>query len=330
MKIAFILSGGSIAPTNGIISQAKTWQRGLNQLGHDVILIDMWEPNDWPSFDAILYFGFNNFMSSHIYGLSKINKNIYVAPILDPTYSTRRLWLYAHWGITKLNLTNAYHSLNTVKHLIKGFLVRSEFEKKYIVKGFGVNDATCHIVPLSFDMPQMNIDNKVRKEDFCLHISLLTDERKNVKRLIEAAKKYQFRLVLGGKIRNQAEHDLLHSWIGGSEYIELRGFLSDKDKIDLYSRAKVFALPSTNEGVGIVALEAAALGCDIVITSLGGPKEYYGNLAEIVDPYSVDQIGQAVQKLMCEKSYQPDLQKYIKREYNLNSISKRLELIFSR
>lgn len=45
------------------------------------------------------------------------------------------------------------------------------------------------------------------------------------------------------------------------------------------------------EGVGIVAVDAAIYGCEIVITNIGGPKEYYDNMAYTVNPYNIDDIG---------------------------------------
>ena len=323
MKIAFILSGAVIAPTNGVVSQALIWKYGLEGLGHEVTLIDMWNKNDWSDFDILHYFGFSIYMRNHIIGVSKINSNIIVSPILDPDYSINRLKLYANFGISKLNLTNPYHGLSNVKDKIKLFFVRSEFEKKYMVRGFGVKSVHCTVVPLSFNIAPLP-KKLIEKESFCLHISLLTDKRKNVKRLIEAAIKYNFRLILGGKLRNKEEVKLLNSWIRGHKNIEYRGFLTNEDMMTLYAKAKVFALPSTNEGVGIVALEAAAMGCDIVMTNLGGPKEYYNGLSEIVDPYNIDEIGKAVIKLMHSKTNQPQLKNHITTNYSLQAISEKL------
>lgn len=322
MKIAFILSYGSFAPTNGIVSQGLAWKKGLECLGHEVFLINMWDKNDWKSFDSILFFGFNVFACEFINVVSQVNSNIIVAPILDPDYSIIALKIYTHWGSHKLRLTNPFYSLRSVKDRVRTVLVRSKFEKKYMVEGFGFAEENCKIVRLACGIIPPDI--LPRKEPFCLHISLLCDKRKNVKRLIEAAKKYHFRLVLAGKLRNPEEHQLLNSWIGNADNIEYRGYISEEEKMDLYSRAKVFALPSTNEGVGIVALEAAAMGCDIVITKLGGPHEYYEDKAKIVDPYNVDEIGQAVKYFIDGNTYQPGLSKYILHSYSNENISKEL------
>jgi glycosyltransferase involved in cell wall biosynthesis len=322
MKIAFILSNPVLSPTNGIVSQAKTWQKGLEGLGHKVFLIEMWRTNDWKSFDVIHFFGFSIYMRDLINSLVKVNTNIVVSPILDPDYSINKLKLYTHWGNTRIGLSNPYHALSSVTSKIKLFFARSEFEKEYLVKGFGIKVDQCIVVPLSFDI-SFPIKPTI-KEPFCLHISLLMDERKNVKRLIQAAIKYKFNLILGGKIHSENDLKTLYSWIGTNNNIEYRGFLSTEEMMSLYSRAKVFALPSINEGVGIVALEAAAMGCDIVITNVGGPKEYYKGMANIIDPYNVDEIGKGIMDLIYGKTYQPQLKNYIKNEYSILKITQNL------
>lgn len=326
MKIGYILSNPVFAQSNGIVSQALTWKKGLEISGHEVVLINMWDKNDWASFDVLHFFGFSRYMADFLKGVCKVNDKIVLSPILDPSYSISSFKAYCHWGNDKLRLTNAYHSLYTVKDKIKRYLVRSEFEQSYFVKGLNISEEQCKIVPLSFEPFKMT--NYQVRENFCLHVSLLCDERKNVKRLIEAAKKYKFHLVLGGKLRNDSERKLLSSWISGAKNIEYRGFLSEEEKNDLYSRARVFALPSVNEGVGIVALEAASCGCDIVITDKGGPKEYYNKMAITVNPYSVDEIGWAISNFLAGQTFQPDLASYINSNFSLEHITCCLEKIY--
>lgn len=326
MKIGFIMSHPVFAPTNGVVSQAYTWKKGLEQLGHDVVLVNMWDRNDWKSFDVLHFFGFSVYMAEFIQVVHHINANIAISPILDPNYSITNLKLRSYWGNRKLNLMNPFYALRKIKPFIKWIFVRSEFEQEYMIKGFGFDKARCPIIPLSFgiDLPE----TKVEKEPFCLHISLLCDDRKNVKRLIEAAKKYNFKLVLGGKLRNEEEKQMLASWMEGCGNVEYYGFLSLDAMKDLYARARVFALPSITEGVGIVALEAAIYGCDIVITNQGGPHEYYKNMAINVDPYSVDEIGMAVTRYMNEMTFQPCLQQYVIENYSLLSVAQKIVNVY--
>ena len=88
-----------------------------------------------------------------------------------------------------------------------------------------------------------------------------------------------------------------------------------------YKKAKEFALPSTNEGVGMVALEAADYGCEIVLTNLGAPKEYFDGMARLVNPYSIDDIGYAMRKTLTEGFSQPELLRFFARHYSLESCS---------
>lgn len=326
MRIAFMLANIPFASPNGVTSQALTWKKGLEQRGHQISLINPWEKNDWKAFDAIILFGFSEQACGFINIVWKVNRHIIVAPILDPSYSISALKIYTRWGSRKLRLTNPFYSMRSVKEKIGLFLVRSEFEQAYMSQGFDIPIDRCAIVRLSHEItaPQ----SFPEREPFCLHISLLCDERKNVRRLIEAAKKHKFKLVLAGMLRNDKEKGKLLSWIGDSSNIEYVGFVSEEKKMDLYARAKVFALPSTNEGVGIVALEAAAMGCNVVMTKLGGPKEYYSDMAEIINPYDIDEIGTAVMRFMNgEISYQPRLAEYVEREYSARAIAQKLESV---
>ena len=164
-----------------------------------------------------------------------------------------------------------------------------------------------------------------QKEDFCFHASRLAASNKNVPRLVEAAKKYGFNLVLAGMLASAEEKQWLHNMIDGYANIKFVGQLTDEELLSYYRKCKVFALPSITEGVGMVALEAAANGAEIVLTNDGGPKYYLQNHAEIINPYSVDEIGQAVMKLMDGNVYQPELLDYMKNNFSASACSKKLE-----
>lgn len=328
MKIAFVLADAVLSPTNGVVSQGLTWKKGLEQLGHNVELVNMWDKHNWKEFDIILFLGFSIYVRNFIKYLYSVNSNIVVAPILDPNYSINIYKLYVRWGCEKLRLSNAHNALYNVKDKIKLFLVRSEFEKIYLVEGLNISSQQCAVVPLSTGFDSHEIPLTIKKEPFCLHISLLMDKRKNVHRLIEAAKKYQFKLVLAGIVRSDKDLKLFHSWIDNYPNIEYKGYITEEEKIDLYSRAKVFALPSTNEGVGIVALEAAAFKCEIALTELGGPKEYYNGMAKLVDPYNIDAIGSAIIDFLNDRiAFQPQLSEYISLNFSQKNIAIALEKI---
>jgi glycosyltransferase involved in cell wall biosynthesis len=178
------------------------------------------------------------------------------------------------------------------------------------------------IVPLSVRTPFAK--QMLQKEDFVLHMSRLYSPNKNVRRLIEAAAiKYNFQLRLGGILNGEEEKRWLHSLIDGHDNIKYIGLLSEEDLVKWYSRCKVFALPSLVEGVGMVALEAAAQSAEIVLTNDGAPKDYYQGRAYLVNPRSVDEIGQACLQAL-KGGKQPELLDFMHKHYTLEACTKQL------
>lgn len=209
-------------------------------------------------------------------------------------------------------------------------MVRSSFEKEYINRVYHVANSQIRVVQLAFDKKleavSFDIDSK---QELCLHISSIYQPRKNVIRLVDAAKKYGFNLILAGNTGSDEQFRPIKDAIGNASNIEVLGFVSEKEKLELYQKAKVFALPSIQEGVGIVALDAAVLGCEIAITDIGGPKEYYyGKCAEVA-PYDVDSIGQGITSLLNgEKQYQPSLSKELIAKYSPGAMANKLVNVY--
>ena len=56
--------------------------------------------------------------------------------------------------------------------------------------------------------------------------------------------------------------------------IDHKGFVSEEEKLDLYSRTKVFVFPSSREGFGIAVAEALFLGIPVVAWKIPVLKIY--------------------------------------------------------
>lgn len=208
-------------------------------------------------------------------------------------------------------------------HSFKKLLVRSEYEGEYLRYCFGVGTDDILNAPISYEMPDAVIEDVHGKENFCLHVSAIYQERKNVRRLIEASKKYKFPLVLAGNPGNEDQQREINRWVDSTPWITIKGFVSNEELQLLYQKAKVFALPSINEGVGIVALNAAVAGCEVVLTEIGGPKEYFGGLANLVNPYDIDDIGQNILKAMSAQ-HNTNLKQHISENYSAHAVGKKL------
>lgn len=327
MKIAFIVPFANFQYSGGITVQGRMWKEGLEKLGHQVDLINNWDKYDWNSYDYIIFLGYGNSLLEYVRELIRFkHPKIVSAPIMDYHEGLRKFTLKSkYFGSVRLRYHRPLHDLYYCRRYFDFYLVRSEHEARFFSEGYGEPKEKIKAVPISFriqEYPEINLN---QKENFVFHASRLADPGKNVERLVEAAKKYNFNLILAGTLNGSEQEEWMHELIDGHDNIKCVGWISDEQLKDYYRRAKVLALPSIIEGVGMVALEAAIYGCEIVLTNLGAPKEYWNGQAVLVDPYDVDSIGKGVIEALNAKNAQPRLREFIIDKYNSDTCVKQLE-----
>lgn len=323
MKIAYVISETySISKYNGIRMQAEIWATELIRQGENVIKVNPWEYHNWGEYDIVHIFGPCEFILNFASGVFQQMPRIVFSPIIDTVQSIPKYKIASLWGCDKLRLASPNYTIRQARKYISHWFARSEYELHYIQEAYDVPLDSISIIPLSFRVVP-DAFNPVRK-NYCLHVSRLTDGRKNVIRLIKSAIKYRFQLVLAGSISSEEEFFNMKTLIDNNDNISYLGRVSDERLLQLYQEAKVFALPSINEGVGMVAVEAAACGCDIVITDKGGPKEYYNGMAKTVNPYSIKEIGTSILSFLTDTTYQPQLRNYVLSNYSLYECVKRM------
>ncbi len=111
---------------------------------------------------------------------------------------------------------------------------------------------------------------------YLLLAARLNDPRKNVGLLVRAfarvrARHPDLRLVLVGDEPGPALRRLVDELRLG-ECVVFGGAVPADDLLRLYQGAELFVLPSIQEGLGIVVLEALACGTPVVATACGGPE----------------------------------------------------------
>jgi len=138
--------------------------------------------------------------------------------------------------------------------------------------------------------------------------------RKNQLNLIRALNgtKYQL-VVIGSASANQLNYYNACKREAGAN-ISFVTNIPQQELIDYYRRAKVHVLASWFETTGLSTLEAAAMGCNIVITNKGDTREYFENYAYYCDPSSPSSIFAAVEAAAAA-AYNPLLHKKIYAQY---------------
>ncbi len=129
--------------------------------------------------------------------------------------------------------------------------------------------------------------------------------RKNLVRLIEAysavvsAGDVDVDLVIVGPRRFHAE-DVVTAAAALRDRIHLTGYLTDRQLAAAYIRSSGFVLPSLYEGFGLPVLEAMSHGVPVACSGAGALPEICGDAGLMFDPTSVEEMSDALRRLMNE------------------------------
>ncbi len=90
-------------------------------------------------------------------------------------------------------------------------------------------------------------------------------------------------------------------------HVHIRGYVTDAVRQELFAGAAVLVLPSWNEGFGLPALEAMALGVPVVAAGRGALPEVTGDAAILVDPGSAEELADAILRVLDDEALATDL-----------------------
>lgn len=180
-------------------------------------------------------------------------------------------------------------------------LPNSENEYKRLVAHYEIR-TPYKVIPNAIDPVLFNDGpNAYERDDNLVICAGRIEGRKNQLNLIKALRNTRFKLVIiGSSSPNQIKYYHTCKEAAGAN-ISFVGNLPQDELIAYYQKAKVHVLPSWFETTGLSSLEAAAMGCEIVITRKGDAAEYFENYAFYCEPDSVQSIFEAVEKASIKK-----------------------------
>jgi len=201
---------------------------------------------------------------------------------------------------------------------VSAVITDSENSKKDIIRFLGVPENKIYVIYLAADsrfrkLPAVNKQLLVKYDlppKFALYVGDV-NYNKNLPNLIRAfasLKRKDLYLVLVGKAfenKNLPEVEELLSLIDKlnlKEKVRILGFIEDQDLVKIYNLAQVFVLPSLYEGFGLGILEAMACGCPVLTSQTSCLPEVAGKAAVLVNPYSIKEIVEGIEKLTEDSS----------------------------
>jgi glycosyltransferase involved in cell wall biosynthesis len=213
------------------------------------------------------------------------------------------------------------HTARKAAHIITA----SEYSRRDIMQTYGIAPhritVTPPAAPASFG-PVTDEKELARvrdlygiEGDYILNVGSI-QPRKNLSRLIVAYSRLRRarpeiklpQLVLAGKcawlygetLRTIKELEVSNSVI-------LTGYVPEAHLPALYSGALCFVYPSYFEGFGLPPLEAMKCGAAVIVGNKTSLPEVVGDAALLVDPFNVDDIASAMEKVMVDSSLRSHL-----------------------
>ncbi|MES2704631.1 MAG: glycosyltransferase family 4 protein [Bacteroidota bacterium] len=200
-------------------------------------------------------------------------------------------------------------------------LPNSESEYRRLVAKYG-GKYPYHVVPNGIDA---SVAGKVKTrsdkyKDMVLCVARV-EGRKNQLNLIRALKNTRYTVQIHGKPspNNQAYYDQCGQ--EAADNIRFSEWLTEEELYEMYHSAKVHILPSYFETTGLSSLEAAVMGCNIVVTDKGDTRDYFADNAWYCDPDDPKSIKAAVDAAF-EAPYDAAFKQYILTHYTWEQAAK--------
>lgn len=305
-------------PGGGEIQLLKS-KAALERRGHEVVLYDQWKHK---LSDADLVHQFS--VQGGIYNFCTYLHNNGIPLVLSPI-----LWLSEYtdqYPMSEISFMMQVADVICPNSFAEVDRFRQHFNvpvEKYLVTHNGVDTDFFDYVT-----PELFLTKYSVSEPFVLCVGNI-EERKNQLALLEASSNLGVHTVLIGNIRNLDYFSMLNSrFMGKFSYL---GYIEHDSPLlrSAYSACSVFALPSLLETPGLAALEAAAVGAQLVITKEGCTEEYFGSSALYVDPKNIKDITEKL-FLAINKKYQSDALKKRMQEFTWDSVAEELERAYSK
>ena len=232
-------------------------------------------------------------------------------PLLATIHATEKGRHYGHLGN---ELNRMIHAMEArLCHASARIIVCSQFMRDSLRETFHVPPAICPVIPNGIAMPEpaaRTTDDKRRLfrayrdqgENLLLFVGRMTHQ-KGLHVLLDAlpqvlARHPHTRLLVVGRRSDALEPEIRRR--GLQDAVSLLGFVTDAQRNEMLATADAALMPSLYEPFGIVALEAMAAGCPVIVSRVGGLAEVVKNgvTGLTVRPDDAQSLCQAIDQVL--------------------------------
>ena len=183
-------------------------------------------------------------------------------------------------------------------------VVVSELAKREIMSVYDIPssmiDVIYHGVNKSIFYPK--VDDETPPHKYFLSVSQY-QYVKNIDRLVQAF----IQADLGNEFKLYLHLPDYEGSIDAKNVILRTSPINEDELGKLYREAYAFVFPTLHESFGLPVIEAMASGCPVITSKDTGTEEIAGDAAILVNPYSIDEICEAIRALGVNKVKYKDL-----------------------
>jgi glycosyltransferase involved in cell wall biosynthesis len=321
MKIAFIARSTLFNTPGGDTIQVRETARHLVLLGVTVDVRLANETIDYKTYDLLHFFNITR-PADILYHIRKSRKPFVVSPIYIDYSEFDREHRRGLAGFMFRNLSS--DRIEYVKTIARWVLRRDSLKSKsYIFKGqrrsiqeiiakaslllpnseseftrlkeFSFGEINYHVIPNGIDDELFKqLDTYPRNNNLVICAARI-EGIKNQLNLIKALNNTSYSLlIIGSPAPGQIPYYNECRKIA-AENITFHSHVSQDVLRDYYQSAHVHALPSWFETCGLSTLEAAAMGCKVIVTERGYTRDYFGKDAFYCDPSDPQSIYETIE-----------------------------------
>ena len=204
----------------------------------------------------------------------------------------------------------------------------SNFSKKKIQDRYGVSSDFVKVIPirlanrLHFNLSKEDIEITLKKFDvspqkYMVFVSQYY-QSKNFERLIKAFAKFSHKkelgettnlklVFVGNLVYSRGEIEKFAEQYKTGNNIIFTHVVTNKELQILLSNALFFIHPSLYEGFGMPIIEAMACGIPVTCSNRSSLPEVAGDAALFFDPYNIDDIAKAIEKMATDSALRSQL-----------------------
>lgn len=339
MKVAFISRSTLFTVPGGDTVQVAQTARHLTEMGVDAEILLSNKVIAYEQYDLLHFFNITR-PADILYHIKKANKPFVVSTILCnyteydkyhrkgigvlfnllPADGIEYLKTIARWLLGRDHLASWEYiwkgqrkSIIEILRRAAMVLPNSESEYRRVQQTYN-NRVNYIVVPNGINPRHFQFNADIKKDDLMVLCVARIEGNKNQINLIRALNNTRFRLlIIGAHAPNQAGYYRQCRNIAAAN-VSFLNRISEEELLSYYRQAKVHILPSWFETTGLSSIEAAVMGCNIVITDKGDTREYFEDDAFYCDPNNPKSILAAVEKAS-SASCSENLRQKILKEY---------------